>query len=150
MLEDLKDIEKRNENILILGDLNRGIGAGDLGVEGNKPQVSYGGQLLRDLLATNKYVLLNKLPMAKGGVWTWVDRSNPETRSCLDLGIVSAGLAPFVQEFQVDSEKVFTPRRVRRTKKGMVSTYTDHFKLCLVASQGLESGQRKPVKICQH
>ena len=86
----------------MLGDMNRAIGAGELGVEGNKPNISYGGQLIRDLLASKKYSLLNSQPIAEGGVWTWVDRSNPTVKSCLDLGIVSAGLLPFVTTFKVD------------------------------------------------
>ena len=80
-MEDMKAIEARGENVLLLGDMNRAIGAGQWGVEGNKPNISCGGQLLRDLLATEKYVLLNGLFLAQGGPWTWVDRSNGEELS---------------------------------------------------------------------
>ena len=50
-------------------------------------------------------------------------------RSCLDLGIVSAGLVPFVTTVLVDKEQDFTPKRVRRTKKRVTSSYSDHFSL---------------------
>ena len=100
LLQDLKEIESRKEHLLILGDLNRKVGTGILGIEGNNPNISFGGQLVRDLL----YVLLNNLPVATGGPWTWVSRSDPLVRSCLDLGIVSSGLAPFVSNFVVDSK----------------------------------------------
>ena len=116
LLEDVKYIEDQNENILLLGDMNRALGDGEWGIVGNKPNISFGGGLIRDLLATNKYVLLNSLPLAKGGPWTWVDRSNPSVKSCLDIGIISAGLQSFVKSFQVDNEQKFTPRRLRKTK----------------------------------
>ena len=129
LLEDIKEIENRKENMLLIGDMNRAVGAGEWGIEGNKPNISVGGSLIRDLLATSKYILLNSLPIAKGGPWTWVDRSNTSVKSCLDIGIISAGLLPFVTDFQVDKEQKFTPRRLRKTKKGIVSTYSDHFSL---------------------
>ena len=117
LMDDLKGIESRGENILILGDMNRAIGTGKWGVPGNKTNISFGGQLLRDLLATERYVLLNSLSLAAGGPWTWVDRSNINVKSCLDLGIVSAGLAPFLSKFLVDKEQKFTPMRVRNSGK---------------------------------
>ena len=118
LLEDIKAIEGRGESLLLIGDMNRAVGAGEGGIQGNKPQISYGGQLVRDLLASRKYFLLNNLSSSKGGPWTWTDRSNPRIKSCLDLGIVSASLLPFVKTFQVDSERKFTPMRARKTKKG--------------------------------
>ena len=147
-MEDMKDIEARGENVLLLGDLNRAIGAGQCSVEGNEPNISYGGQPLRDLLASEKYVLLNGLSLAEGGPWTWVDGSNSSVKSCLDLGIVSAGMVPFVTTFLVDKEQDFTPMRVRRTKKGVTSTYSDHFSLELssLGSQGLEDWRRRKKK----
>ena len=68
LLQDLKEIESRKEHLLILGDLNRKVGTGILGIEGNNPNISFGGQLVRDLLATSKYVLLNNLPVATGAM----------------------------------------------------------------------------------
>ena len=56
--QDLKAIENRGESTLLIGDLNRAIGDGEWGVEGNKTHVTFGGQLVRDLLASKKYVLL--------------------------------------------------------------------------------------------
>ena len=112
--DELEEIEKRNENVVIFGDMNRAIGTGEWGVPGNKPAISYGGQLLRDLFSSKKYILINSLPLAEGGPWTWVDRSNNEVKSCLDLGIMSAGLLPFLTTFVVDSAQKFTPRRIRR------------------------------------
>ena len=134
LLEDIDEIEKRQEHVLLIGDMNRALGAGDWGVKGNKPFVSFGGQLLRDMFSSQKYILLNNLPLAEGGPWTWVDRSNSNVKSCLDLGIVSAGLLPFVTTFQVDSQQEFTPKRVRKIKNGLKYTFSDHYSIEVVLS----------------
>ena len=52
----------------------------------------------------------------------------------MDLGIVSSGLVPFVSTFTVDSKKDFTLRRVRILRKGVASTFSDHFSLEIVLS----------------
>ena len=48
--DDLDKIKKRGEMILIMGDMNRAIGAGRWGVRGNTPTVSPGGQMIREQL----------------------------------------------------------------------------------------------------
>ena len=86
-----------------------------------------------------------KQALVQGGPWTWVDRSNPGVRSCLDLAIVSAGLRPFVKTVVVDREQEFTPRRVRRTRRGVTSTYSDHYAL-EVEFAGLPRAGRREVE----
>ena len=140
--DELEEIENRNENVVIIGDMNRAVGSGDWGVPGNKPNISYGGHLLRDLFSSKKYILMNSLPLAEGGPWTWVDRSDNEVKSCLDMGIMSAGLLPFLTTFLVDSDQKFTPRRMRRTRKGLKSIYSDHYSLELVLT-GLPRARRE-------
>ena len=71
--KELALIEARGEAVLILGDLNRAVGAGELGVAGNKPGISYGGKLVRDLVASGEYVIVNNLALAEGGPWTRED-----------------------------------------------------------------------------
>ena len=141
-MDDLKGIESRGENVLILGDMNRAIETGKWGVPDNKTNISFGGQLLRDLLATERYILLNSLSLEAGGSWTWVDRSKSNVKSCLDLGIVSAGLAPFLSKFLVDKEQKLTPMRVRKRSKKILSTYGDHYSVEFVFS-GLQRGGRQ-------
>ena len=80
-------------------------------------------------------------PWPRTRPWTWVDRSNNSIKSCLDLGIVSAGLVPFVNTFNVDKEQEFTPMRVRRTKKGVTSSYSDHFSVEVIF-KGLQRAGR--------
>ena len=58
-------------------------------VNGEYPDIKAmypGGQLLRDLLEREEYILLNNLPIVEGGPWTWVSRS--DAKSCLDLVII--------------------------------------------------------------
>ena len=85
----MRDIEDRGEACLLIGDLNRAVGAEPWGIKGNKTNISFGGQLVRDLLEQEEYILLNNLDLIEGGPWTWVSRSDPGIKSCLDLAIIS-------------------------------------------------------------
>ena len=92
----------------MLGDLNRAIGTGDQGVPGNHKKVSYGVQLVRELLEGQEYVLLNSIPQAEGGPWTWVSRVDSNVKSRIDLAIVSADLLPYASSLVVDIKKEFS------------------------------------------
>ena len=144
--EDLAEINGRGEHILIFGDMNRQIGADEFGVKGNKGNISTGGQLIRELLKTKEFVLLNNLPLTTGGPFTWVQPGKEEVRSCLDLAIASASLVPFVKTMTIDSERKFTPRRVTRKAGKAVTVYTDHFSV-LLKLEGLPSKKVKPEKV---
>ena len=50
LMKDVKDIESRNEAVIIIGDMNRHVGTGEHGINGNKNFVSNGGQLIRNLI----------------------------------------------------------------------------------------------------
>ena len=76
-----------------------------MGVKGNKENVSTGGELIRELLRTKEYILLNNLPLTEGGSFTWVQPGKEEVKSCLYLAIASASLAPFVKEMVIDSKE---------------------------------------------
>ena len=129
---ELNAIKARNENCLLLGDLNRAIGTGKLGVPGNHPRVSYGGTLVRELLEEQDFTLVNGLDLAEGGPWTWESAADHRIKSCLDLVMVSAGLLPHVSSLVVDSERKITPARVsmRKGKKKLIPN--DHFALKIV------------------
>ena len=126
---DLNAIKARNENCLILGDLNRAVGAGILGVPGNNPRVSFGGTLVRELLEEQEYTLVNGLDLAEGGPWTWESAADCRTKSCLDLVLVSAGLLPHVSSLIVDSQRKISPARVSIRKGKRKLILTDHFPL---------------------
>ena len=134
LLEDVKDIENRNESILIIGDMNRSVGNDKWGIRGSKETISNGGHLIRNLLQTELYVLINNLDIVQGGPWTWIDRQDSNRRSSLDLGIISASLIPFISKVIIDVDRKFTPRRVIKRKKGSRSIFTDHYSLKLELS----------------
>ena len=56
--------------MVIMGDFNRAIGNDQFGVPGNKEKISYGGEMVRDLIREGEYVLVNRLGLAEGGPWT--------------------------------------------------------------------------------
>ena len=122
-------IEMRGESVLLFGDINRAVGADELGVRGNKEKISFGGQLLRDLVETKDYVIFNNLEMAVGGPWTREDPADGGL-SCLDLCIGSVNLLPFLNSVEVDSQRKVAARRVKVNRKGETkSTFSDHFPL---------------------
>ena len=57
-------IKSRNESAIVIGDLNKLVG--DI-VPGNHTKVSYGGQLVRDLIETEEYILVNSTDVVNGG-----------------------------------------------------------------------------------
>ena len=63
----------------------------------------------------------------KGGPWTWVDPSNEENKSVLDLAIVSAELEQYVETLHIDSKRTMTAFKV---KEGKLS-YPDHYSILL-------------------
>ena len=130
ILKELGNIEARNEFALVLGDLNRAVGNGELGVKGNTDKVSYGGQLVRELIGAGDYVLLNNLSLAEGGPLTPVCPATGRG-SCLDLAIGSRDLVQFITKLQVDSKKVNTPGRAVAKKGALGLTYADHYPLWL-------------------
>jgi len=122
--EEVTKIEKNDDHVLIIGDLNRHIG--DI-VAGNNSKVTGGGKLLRHFLNTEDYVLLNASNKAKGGPFTRIDPSDPEDdekKSCLDIAIVSEGLVQYFEELVIDRERTFTPAHSLNKNK---LTYSDHY-----------------------
>ena len=126
ILQELRAIETRQEAVLVCGDMNRAVGCGPGGVLGNKSEVSYGGRLIRDLIATGDYHMLLNSSLAEGGPWTRVCPSTGSP-SCLDLSIGSTNLLPFLRRVVVDSSRLYTPRRAVTKKGRLTCTFTDHY-----------------------
>ena len=124
LTKDINDITDRGEAYLIMGDLNRAVGADEWGVVGNHDKVSYGGQMVRDQMKEKNCIILNN--RAEGGPWTWIQRGKESVKSCLDLAICSRDLVPFVKTVVIDNKRQFTPRRVIWKNKTFSSVYTDH------------------------
>ena len=101
-------IEANHEAALLIGDKNRAVGGGKEGVVGNKREVSYGGSLVRDLIGSGDYIMLNNLSLARSGPWT---RVCPATgrKSCLDLAMGSVNLLPYMKMMMIDSKRLFPP-----------------------------------------
>ena len=128
----MEGIRARGELCLLAGDLNKHVGCGKLVVPGNNREVSLGGRLLRDLLDTRNWTLVNGMgqQVVRGGPFT---RKDPATNnmSCLDLFVVSRELLPYVKELFIDSEREYAVSRAVRTGNGHKLVYSDHFS-CLL------------------
>ena len=123
MIEIVK-IESKNEVVVLLGDLNKHVG--DI-IEGNHAKVTFGGNLIRNMLKTEKYYLVNSSPKVEGGPFTRYDPADPTSdskKSCLDLFIISKELLKYVDKLIIDNNFIFTPSRPI-SKIKMV--YPDHF-----------------------
>ena len=140
--KELSMIEARGEAVLILGDLNRAVGNDNLGVAGNSSDLSYGGKLVRDLLATEEYVMFNNLALVEGGPWTREDPGDGSL-SCLDLAIGSRTLLPFLESMVVDSTRKFTPKRAVYNQGKLTVRPTDHYSLLLVLKMPRKEKKQK-------
>ena len=95
IVTELKKIEFKGEFAMLIGDMNKHVG--DI-IKGNHTKISFGGQLIRELLKTKKYVLLNSTNKVKGGPFTRYNPAAPEdddSKSCLDLIIISKELLKY-------------------------------------------------------
>ena len=59
LTNELETIRRRGEFYIYTGDLNKLVGQGELGVPGTSPEISLEGKLLREMLATKDWVLVN-------------------------------------------------------------------------------------------
>ena len=125
--KEMETIRSRGDSVLLVGDLNKKVGADRWGVVGNNDKVSYGGQLIRDMLATEEFMLINNTKAAQGGAFTWEDPGNPGRKACLDLFICSADLFPFVKSLVIDSSRKFAPKQqftARENSESSIQTIT--------------------------
>ena len=132
MEKDLELIRCRGEEVVLIGDFNKQIGSDYLGIPGNKPIISYGGQMVRDLLATENYLLVNNSDKVTGGPWTREDPSDRNKKSCLDFAIVSIRLVAYIKELIIDKEKKYAMNRVTYKKGKLTLTPADHYTMFLV------------------
>ena len=102
---------------------------------GNHPEVSLGGRLLRDLLATRNWFLVTGLgPEAlMGGPFT---RKDPATgnMSCLDMFIISRELLPYVKKLRIDSKREMAVGRAVKRGGQYEMVYSDNFTSLLTIS----------------
>ena len=112
-------------------------------------EVSLGGRILRELLATGNWSLVNGLgrEVVQGGPFT---REDPDTgvMSCLDLWVVSRELLPYVSSLLIDRDRNMTPYRAVsvKEKKNYKNVYTDHFSSLLTLKHLPISRKKKEEK----
>ena len=131
MKAEIMEIKNRDEGLVLIGDFNRAVGSDRLGVRGNHDTVSYGGEMIRELLEDEEYLLINNSDTAEGGPFTWVSRVDSSIQSCLDLVILSSNLVPFVTTMIVDSKQKYCPRRVGVRKDKTRVVKPDHHPIIL-------------------
>ena len=62
-------------------------------------------------MESEQYTLVNATDKTVGGPFTRIDPSNEESKSALDLVVVSNGLLKYVDSLVIDKERLFTPAR---------------------------------------
>ena len=152
--KELDRIRIDKEGTIIIGDLNKAIGSGQLGVEGNKVNVSYGGQLIRNLVESGDYFLANNTPEAEGGPFTREEPADAKLpwesrrKSCLDLVLISTNLKQFYASLLIDSSRKITPKRIMMRKRKLIEKPTDHYSLVLKLKNLPKSGiqEKKEVR----
>ena len=86
LLEDITKIKLWNEWIIIVGDFNKHIGNDNLGIKNNHDKISFGGTLIRELIATKKYILASNTDKVLGGPFTRFDPSDPNNNAKKQAG----------------------------------------------------------------
>ena len=128
IIKELEVIEKRGESAIIIGDLNKHVGNI---IPGNNLKCSPGGKMVRNLINTGKYTLVNATSKAQGGPFTRYEPSNPNDdcrKSALDLIIISNDLVKYVEVMKIDKSLSLTPARVISKSKVV---YSDHYAIIL-------------------
>ena len=130
----METIRAGGEFYLVTGHLKKLFGCDELGVPGNKADISTGGNLLRELLATKDWVQVNALDPTIGGL------------SCLNMFVVSRKLRPYIDKLVIDSDREMSVVRAVRQRVGAKLVYSDHF-TCLLTLHGLPERSEKQEKV---
>ena len=144
LVKELESIRSRGEYCVLLGDLNKLVGSGEWGVPDNHDDVSPGGRLLRGLLATKNWVLVNGLggELVQGGPFTREDPANKDKKSCLDLFVINQDLRPYLSNLVIDSQRRMAPVRAVKKKGGSRLVQSDHYS-CLLTFKNLPKQKGK-------
>ena len=124
IVSEVTNIEKQGEHVILIGDLNKHVGDT---IKNNHTKVTFGGELIKEFLKSDKFLLLNSTSKVTGGPFTRYNPSDPKNddlKSCIDLIIISKGLLRYVSGVTIDKDLNFTPGRpISKTKK----VYSDHY-----------------------
>ena len=81
-------------------------------IPNNHKKETHGGKHIKELIADDKYVLVNSTDKVVGGPFTRYspdDPHNDEKKSALDLIIVSKNLYKYIDKLEMDKERKWTP-----------------------------------------
>ena len=95
--------------------------------------------MIRELVETGKYVLVNGSEKSQGGTITRIDPSNSQKGSCLDLFIVSEGLFKYIDKLEIDSKREFSPFFVNNKFE---KKFSDHLS-CILSFKNLPAKSNK-------
>ena len=141
LLKVLEEARLRGDHCLLVGDMNKQVGNDHLGVPGNHPEVTPGGQLIRDLVESGNWVLVNAMEeKVEGGPFTRQDPASGR-QSCLDLWLCTDGLVPHVKSLVIDSERKMTVARPVWRRGRWQLTHSDHYTM-LLTLQNLPTGRQ--------
>ena len=140
IMEEAKFWDEAGDCVLIGGDINAKVGSDEFGIDGSKDKISIRGQAVRDTLQQGEFVLLNNSEKASGGPPTRIDPSDNSKKSTLDYFIANKMLERYTKLVRVDDNRDFSFKRVRKTKMGVVETWSDHLCMELVI-RGLKVGK---------
>ena len=142
IVEEMLKIEAKGEHVMLIGDFNKHIGNV---IPNNHDRVTAGGKLVRDLLESDQYILLNGSPKEVDGPFTREDPSDPKNnqkKSVLDLIIISKGLYKYVESLTIDKYRKFTPcHSINKSR----TVYPDHYAL-LLKMKNIPKQKEKPKK----
>ena len=86
LLKNLEEARLRGDHCLLVGDMNKQVGSDHLGVPGNHPEGTPGGHLIRDLVESGNWVMVNSMKeKVEGGPFTRQDPASGR-QSCLTSG----------------------------------------------------------------
>ena len=127
---------------IILGDLNAKL----LKAEDKIVAVSGNGQLLQELLRTYDLHVFNFHPLAEGHFTRIRLKNNVVETSLLDYMISTKAVFDSISFFAVDEEKVETPFRTIKLRKGIKTVYSDHCTLSATLHIPHETMKETPAK----
>ena len=124
-LADLKKIEIRKENVIIASDINKKLGNDEYCIKDNHEEISYGGMLVRKLIASGEYGYANNTDKVEGGPFTRINPANEENKTLLDVIILSKSLVKFLDKLIIDDNFKFPVQYPVKEKDRIVFKRSD-------------------------
>jgi len=124
------EMQRKEEHVLWIGDLNVKIGNDDRGIAGNHSEITHGGKMLRKLIKERDLQVINGTEKCTG-LWTRINTRKKDEKSILDYVITSRKMTEKIQSMHID-EGLYVPTRY----KSGVAVETDHKPITVVINTG--------------